>query len=425
MVLTRLLASLHDERGNVAVDGLVSGPAPDVPHDEAQLRKDGGVLDGVHLIGDGSIPERLWTRPAITVIGLDAAPTAGAGNTLAPSARAMVSVRLAPGDDPEPAYAAVRAHLERHVPWGAHMVMTPGFPPGRPVRVDTAGPAFDAARAAFKEAWDGVDLLEIGTGGSIPIIDDFARTFPGAAVLVTGVEDPDTRAHSPNEGLHLADWERVCHAEALLLHHLGGSRMTVVPSRVPVCSSRTDESPALRGLARSSLHTCPLEELRMGTLTVWKFDSAGGADEATKILRDLASKQLITIEDAATVRWDEGKKKPKTRQLNNLAGAGALGGAFWGMLFGLIFFVPLLGAAIGAASGALGGALSDVGIDDDFINRIRDEVTPGTSALFLMSSGAVVDKVRDSFGSAHPELVFTSLSEEQERALREVFAEED
>ena len=163
----------------------------------------------------------------------------------------------------------------------------------------------------------------------------------------------------------------------------------------------------------------------MGTLTVWKFDSAGGADEATNILRDLASKQLITLEDAATVRWDEGKKKPKTRQLNNLTGAGALGGAFWGMLFGLIFFVPLLGAAIGAASGALGGALSDVGIDDDFINRIRDEVTPGTSALFLMSSGAVVDKVRDSFGGAHAELVFTNLSEEQEQALRAAFAEED
>ena len=224
MVLTRLLASLHDERGNVAVDGLVSGPAPDVPHDETQVRKDGGVLDHVHLIGDGSIAERLWTRPAITVIGLDAAPTAGAGNTLAPSAKAMVSVRLAPGDDPEPAYAAVRDHLERHVPWGAHMVMTPGFPPGRPVRVDTTGPAFDAARAAFKEAWGGVDLLEIGTGGSIPIVDDFARTFPAAAILVTGVEDPDTRAHSPNEGLHLADWERVCHAEALLLHHLGRSQ---------------------------------------------------------------------------------------------------------------------------------------------------------------------------------------------------------
>jgi uncharacterized membrane protein len=165
--------------------------------------------------------------------------------------------------------------------------------------------------------------------------------------------------------------------------------------------------------------------MTMGTLTVWKFDSANGADDATNILKDLSSKQLITIQDAATVRWDEGKKKPKTRQLNNLAAAGALGGAFWGMLFGLIFFVPLLGAAIGAASGALGGSLADAGIDDDFIKRVRNEVTPGTSALFVMSSNAVVDRVKEAFAGSSPELIFTNLSEEQENALREAFAEQD
>ncbi|NPC43651.1 DUF1269 domain-containing protein [Nocardioides sp. zg-1230] len=163
----------------------------------------------------------------------------------------------------------------------------------------------------------------------------------------------------------------------------------------------------------------------MGTLTVWKFDSASGADEAVAVLRDLASKQLIKIQDAATVRWDEGKKKPKTHQLNNLAGAGALGGAFWGMLFGLIFFVPLLGAAIGAAAGAVGGAFTDVGIDDDFIRRVRDEVTPGTSALFVMSSDAVVDKVKEAFAGSSPELIFTNLTDEQEAAIREAFAEQD
>ena len=220
MALTRLLTTLHDERGNVAVAGLVSGPAPDVVYDEARLRDEGGVLDGVDLIGDGSTVERLWTRPALTVIGLDAIRTEEASNTLAPSAKAMISVRLAPGDDPERAFAAVREHLERHVPWGAQLTITPGYPPGRPVQIDATGPAFDAARAAFTEAWDGADLLHIGTGGSIPIVDDFARAFPDAAILVTGVEDPDTRAHSPNEGLHLAEWERFCLAETLLLHHL-------------------------------------------------------------------------------------------------------------------------------------------------------------------------------------------------------------
>jgi acetylornithine deacetylase/succinyl-diaminopimelate desuccinylase-like protein len=223
MVLTRLLTSLHDERGNVAVDGLVSGPAPDVDYDETRLRAESGVVAGVDLIGDGPLVERLWTRPALTVIGLDAVSTAQASNTLAPSAKAMVSVRLAPGDDPERAFAAVRAHLERHVPWGAELTITPGYPPGRPVRIDATGPAFDAARAAFREAWDGADLLQVGTGGSIPIVDDFAREFPEAAILVTGVEDPDTRAHSPNEGLHLAEWERVCLAETLLLHHLAST----------------------------------------------------------------------------------------------------------------------------------------------------------------------------------------------------------
>lgn len=163
----------------------------------------------------------------------------------------------------------------------------------------------------------------------------------------------------------------------------------------------------------------------MGTLTVWKFDSANGADDAVATLRDLASQQLITIQDAATVRWEEGKRKPKTRQLNNLAGAGALGGAFWGMLFGLIFFVPLLGAAIGAASGALAGALGDVGIDDAFINRIRNEVTPGTSALFVMSSDATMDKVSAAFADVRPHLLFTNLSDEQENAIRHAFADQD
>lgn len=161
----------------------------------------------------------------------------------------------------------------------------------------------------------------------------------------------------------------------------------------------------------------------MGTLTVWKFDNAEGADAATRVLEDLASQHLITIHDAATVRWEEGKKRPRTRQLNDLTGAGALGGAFWGMLFGLIFFVPLLGAAIGAATGALAGSMRDVGIDDRFIERVRAEVSPGTSALFVMSSNEVMDKVKEAFAAQRPELIFTNVSDEQEAALREVFAE--
>ena len=163
----------------------------------------------------------------------------------------------------------------------------------------------------------------------------------------------------------------------------------------------------------------------MATLTVWKFDDAGAAERAVATLESLAKQQMITLQDAATVSWPAGAKKPKTRQLRSMTAAGALGGAFWGLLFGLIFFVPLLGMAVGAAMGALGGSMSDVGIDDDFIKRARDEITPGTSALFLMSSDAVIDKVRDAFSGQRAELVSTNLSNEQERNLREVFSESE
>jgi uncharacterized membrane protein len=162
----------------------------------------------------------------------------------------------------------------------------------------------------------------------------------------------------------------------------------------------------------------------MATLTVWRFPEVGDAQQAVDTLQNLQSQELIKIHDAAIVEWPEGKKKPKTRQLNNLAGAGALGGAFWGMLFGLLFFVPLLGAAVGAATGALVGSLTDVGIDDKFINSVKQSVTPGTSALFVLTSGAVQDKVRDAFAGTHAELVHTNLSDADEKALREAFAEE-
>ena len=163
----------------------------------------------------------------------------------------------------------------------------------------------------------------------------------------------------------------------------------------------------------------------MATLTVWKFDSPTAADEAVGTLESLAKQQLIQLHDAATVSWQLDKKKPKTRQLHSLTGAGAMGGMFWGMLFGLIFFVPLFGAAIGAATGALAGSMSDVGIDDDFIKTARDKVTPGTSALFLMSSGAVQEKVKAAFDERglQPELIESNLSAEQEAELREMVAQ--
>jgi uncharacterized membrane protein len=163
----------------------------------------------------------------------------------------------------------------------------------------------------------------------------------------------------------------------------------------------------------------------MATLTVWKFDTAGGAQNALAQLERMQKEELLQINDGAYVTWPEGKKKPKTEQLHRLAGAGALGGSFWGLLFGLIFFVPLLGLAVGAAMGALAGSMSDVGIDDQFINSVREQVTPGTSALFVMTSNVVADKVLDEFKETGATLVSTNLSKEQEAKLREAFAEAD
>ena len=161
----------------------------------------------------------------------------------------------------------------------------------------------------------------------------------------------------------------------------------------------------------------------MATLTVWKFADASGADDAEETLKDLARRQLITIHDAATVSWPVGAKKPKTRQANSLAGAGALGGSFWGLLFGLIFFIPLLGVALGAALGAFAGAMSDAGINDDFIKSVREQVTPGSSALFVLTSDAVLDEVMAAFKDHAGELIQTNLTDEQEQALRDAFGD--
>jgi|SRR3954467_4579497 uncharacterized membrane protein len=159
----------------------------------------------------------------------------------------------------------------------------------------------------------------------------------------------------------------------------------------------------------------------MATLTVWQFDDDGGAARAVQKLGSLQKQDLIHVHDAASVSWPANKKNPKTTQLHSLAGTGALGGAFWGLLFGLLFFVPLLGMAIGAGMGALGGALTDVGIDDDFINSVREQVKPGTSALFLLTSDAVMDKVQYALTDEHAHLLRTNLSDEDEARLREVF----
>ena len=152
--------------------------------------------------------ERLWTQPALSVIGLDAPKVDGSSNTLIPAARARLALRTAPGETSANAVACLREHLEKHVPWGASSRSRSSTPASRS-RSTSTGPAYDAARAAFAEAWDGTEPVDMGVGGSIPFIAEFLDAMPGASVLVTGVEDPDTRAHGANEGLHLAEFEKV------------------------------------------------------------------------------------------------------------------------------------------------------------------------------------------------------------------------
>lgn len=217
----RLLASLHDEAGDVAVAGLRQGEAADLGYTEDDLRADSGLAAGVPPLGTGPLLSRMWTRPAVTVIGIDAPPVDTAANLLQPVGRAMVSVRLHPEQDPEDAFERIREHLLAAAPWGCRVeVGLADQGPGFTAQAD--GPVYDQARAAFRDAW-GVEPVDIGVGGSIPFVAAFAERFPDAAILVTGVEDPDTRAHAANESLHLGEFERVCLAEAVLLERLGRS----------------------------------------------------------------------------------------------------------------------------------------------------------------------------------------------------------
>lgn len=229
-VLVRLLATLHDDDGNVAVEGLHETDTADrvfPDYTPERVRADTGVLDGVREIGSGTVAQRLWAKPAITVIGIDTTPVAKASNTLIPRARAKVSMRVAPGGDAGSHLEALTRHLHNHAPWGAQVTVTPGDL-GEPYAIDATGPVYDAVRDAFRQAW-GRDAVDTGVGGSIPFIAEFAAAFPDARILVTGVEDPDTQAHSINESLHLGVLERAATAEALLLGSLGDLDGQIAP----------------------------------------------------------------------------------------------------------------------------------------------------------------------------------------------------
>jgi acetylornithine deacetylase/succinyl-diaminopimelate desuccinylase-like protein len=215
-----LTHAVHSGMWGGLVPDAIMAPAADVDYPEERLRAESGAAPGTRWIGTGSVVERLWSQPAITVTGFDAPKVAGASNTLVPAAGARITVRLAPGDTSANAVTRLKEHLAKNVLWGAQLTATLADA-GEPTVLPTTGRAYDAARSALAEAWDGVAPVDMGVGGSIPFIAEFQEMFPGASILVTGVEDPDTRAHGPNEGLHLPEFERCVLAEALLLQRLG------------------------------------------------------------------------------------------------------------------------------------------------------------------------------------------------------------
>jgi acetylornithine deacetylase/succinyl-diaminopimelate desuccinylase-like protein len=215
IALTRMIATLHDDAGNVIVPGLDTIEYDGAEYDEAAYRKDAGVLPGVDLIGSGSIAERLYGRPAINVIGIDAPVVEGAANALIPKARARVSVRLAPGQDPEQAQAAVAAHLESVAPWHVKVAVTDGGI-GEGFLAKTDGPAYAAAGAAMATAY-GKPVVHYGEGGSIPLVAAFLAAQPEAEMILWGVEEPQCKIHAPNESVDLGELESCVLAEALFI----------------------------------------------------------------------------------------------------------------------------------------------------------------------------------------------------------------
>lgn len=221
LAMTQVLASVHDENGSVAVSGLKSQTVSEIDYEEPTIRADSGVLDSTSLIGSGSLASRLWTQPSITVIGLDIPDVDVSSNTLQSSLKAKLSIRLAPGDTPDNAVKAVEQHLRDNLPFGATLTIgdTEG---GSPWQADLNDPVVQTARRALTAAW-GQESVTMGIGGSIPFIADLLEVFPQASILVTGVEDPDARAHSANESLYLPDFKAAIVAEALLLQSLAAT----------------------------------------------------------------------------------------------------------------------------------------------------------------------------------------------------------
>ncbi|MDO5035028.1 MAG: M20/M25/M40 family metallo-hydrolase, partial [Actinomycetaceae bacterium] len=210
-----LISTFHNERGEVAIEGLGGSPVADVDYPEEDFRRETGLLDGVQIAGSGDLASRMWTQPAVSIIGFDATSVAHASNTIWPETTFKVSVRTVPGTDGNKVMEALRTHIENNRPFGAVVEFEEGEV-GPSYQADLESPAAKIAHEALTEAW-GVPSVNIGVGGSIPFISDFQAQFPSAQVIVTGVEDPLTNAHSENESQDLNDLKNAILAEAIML----------------------------------------------------------------------------------------------------------------------------------------------------------------------------------------------------------------
>ncbi|MFJ4616540.1 dipeptidase [Streptomyces sp. NPDC088812] len=221
--LIRVLDSLRAEDGSTTVDGLTEGPAWEgLEYDEEQFRRDAKVLDGVGLIGSGTVADRIWARPAVTVLGIDCPPVVGATPSVQASARALISLRVPPGRDAAEATALLRAHLEAHTPWGAR-VRTEQVGQGQPFSADTASPAYAAMAEAMAVAYPGREMQYAGQGGSIPLCNTLAALYPKAEILLIGLSEPEAQIHAVNESVSPEELERLSVAEALFLRTYAAS----------------------------------------------------------------------------------------------------------------------------------------------------------------------------------------------------------
>ncbi|MGW1377392.1 M20/M25/M40 family metallo-hydrolase [Streptomyces sp. NPDC002446] len=222
--LIRILDSLRAEDGSTTVQGLDSDAAWEgLQYPEEEFRKDAKVLEGVELIGNGTVADRIWARPAVTVLGIDCPPVIGATPSVQAGARALVNLRVPPGTDAAEATKLLAAHLESAAPWGARVAVEQ-VGQGQPFRADTGSPAYASMAAALREAYDGEEMQTSGMGGSIPLCNTLAALYPDAEILLIGLSEPEAQIHAVNESVSPQELERLSLAEALFLQHYAESR---------------------------------------------------------------------------------------------------------------------------------------------------------------------------------------------------------